>query len=129
LSNPALAKAALPAKPASSPSAAPTTVADLSGTWEVDIDYIGSQSRHTFSLKQAGSDLSGKHQGDFVGRDVSGSIDGQGVRLQSRIRGGGIDVGYGFTGQLDGNDRMGGELDLGEYLTARWTARRATGKV
>jgi uncharacterized pyridoxal phosphate-dependent enzyme len=112
---------------ATSPTPAPPT-ADLSGTWDVDIDYIGSQSRHSFALTQAGSELSGQHQGDFIGRDVSGSIDGSGVRLQSRLRGGGIDVTYGFAGQIDGKDRMSGEIDLGEYSTARWTARRVSGK-
>ncbi|HEY0710532.1 MAG TPA: hypothetical protein VGG33_27250 [Polyangia bacterium] len=119
LSDPRLAKTAVPPL---------APAADLSGSWDVDIDYIGSQSRHALTLKQSGGELSGKHQGDFVGRDISGNIDGDNVRLQSRMRGGGLDVSYGFTGKLDGTDRIRGEIDLGEYLTARWTARRTSGK-
>jgi D-glucosaminate-6-phosphate ammonia-lyase len=98
-------------------------VADLSGYWEVDIDYIGSRSRHTFFLRQQGAELAGTHQGDFSGRDLQGAIEGNLVRLQSFYRENGDNIGYGFTGTAQ-QDQMSGELDLGEYLAARWTARR-----
>jgi uncharacterized pyridoxal phosphate-dependent enzyme len=98
-------------------------VADLSGYWEVDIEYIGSRSRHTFFVRQQGADLAGTHQGDFSGRDLLGNIEGNLVRLQSYYRENGDNIGYGFTGMVT-QDQMSGDLDLGEYLTARWSARR-----
>jgi D-glucosaminate-6-phosphate ammonia-lyase len=107
-----------PPRPAPQPPAA-----DLSGYWEVDIEYIGSRSRHSFFVRQQGAELAGTHQGDFAGRDLLGGIDGNKVRLQSFYRANGDNVGYGFTGTL-AQDQMSGELDLGEYLTARWSARR-----
>ena len=103
------------------PPAAPAT--DLSGYWEVDIDYIGSRSRHSFFVRQNGAEIAGTHQGDFSGRDLTGSIEGNTVRLNSTLRENGDNVGYGFNGTAQA-DQMSGELDLGEYLTARWSARR-----
>ncbi len=101
-------------------------VADLSGHWDVDIEYVGSRSRHSLFLRQQGAELAGTHQGDFAGRDVQGSIEGNLVRLQSFYRENGDNIGYGFTGTVE-QDKMSGELDLGEYLAARWSARRRQG--
>jgi D-glucosaminate-6-phosphate ammonia-lyase len=98
-------------------------VADLSGYWDVEIEYIGSRSRHSFFLRQNGAELAGTHQGDFSGRDLQGSMEGNLVRLQSYYRENGDNIGYGFSGTAQ-HDQMSGELDLGEYLAARWSARR-----
>ena len=64
--------------------AAPRTpAADLSGDWDVHIQYAASTSRHTLHLRQRGADIDGSHQGDFVTRDLTGTIDGEDVRLRS----------------------------------------------
>jgi D-glucosaminate-6-phosphate ammonia-lyase len=97
--------------------------ADLGGDWEVDIEYIGSRSRHRFFIRQQGAELGGTHQGDFVGRPLFGSVDGSAVRLASFHRDESENLRYAFTGTIEG-DRMSGELDLGEYLGARWSAQR-----
>jgi hypothetical protein len=102
-------------------------VADLSGHWDVDIEYIGSRSRHSFFIRQQGADLAGTHQGDFSGRDLQGNLEGNLVRLQSFYRENGDNIGYGFTGTVQ-QDQMSGDLDLGEYLSARWSARRRQGR-
>ena len=66
---------------AAPPAAAP--VADLSGQWDVRIEYLASTSTHTLHLRQTGSRIEGTHQGDFVSRDLSGTIDGNRVQLSS----------------------------------------------
>ena len=65
----------------------------------------------------------GTHQGDFVARDVTGTISGSDVRLRSNYGQGGDSLSFTFAGKVSG-DGMSGELDMGEYLTAKWTARR-----
>ena len=97
--------------------------ADLSGRWDVRIEYAAGSSMHTLHLRQKGNDIDGTHQGDFVARDLTGSINGSDVRIRSNFGGGGDSLPYTFTGRLNGME-MQGELDMGEYLSARWSARR-----
>jgi seryl-tRNA(Sec) selenium transferase len=102
------------------PKAAPA--ADLSGTWDVHIQYAAGAATHLLHLRQRGNDVDGTHQGDFVARDLRGTVDGNAVRLHSAYNHGDA-LEYTFSGSVAG-DTMSGELDLGEYLGARWTAKR-----
>src|SRR5687768_1706021 len=98
--------------------------ADLSGRWNVRIEYAAGTSAHVLHLRQKGSDVQGTHQGDFVSRDLTGTISGSDVRLRSNLAGQtGDSLSFTFTGNAS-QDEMSGELDMGEYLGAKWTARR-----
>jgi L-seryl-tRNA(Ser) seleniumtransferase len=98
--------------------------ADLSGRWTVDIEYTASKTTHTLHLQQDGPNVVGTHQGDFVARDISGTVDGTSVSLASIVTEvHGFALTYRFTGTLAG-DTMSGTLNLGEYRSARWTGRR-----
>ena len=102
--------------------AAPIT--DVSGQWNVRIEYAASASTHTLHLRQQGNDLDGAHQGEFVTRDLKGTVDGAKVRMISLYHEShGDALGYTFSGECAG-DQMSGTVDLGEYLNATWTARR-----
>jgi L-seryl-tRNA(Ser) seleniumtransferase len=106
--------------------AAASPAADLTGQWDVHIDYAASKSTHHLFLRQQGSRIEGSHQGDFVSRDLSGSIDGAKVRLASAYdERNGDALNFTFTGTVQG-DGLSGTLEMGEYLGARWTARRHT---
>src|SRR5262249_5216062 len=97
---------------------------DVSGQWDVQIEYIASASTHMLYLKQAGNRLEGSHQGEFVSRDLTGTIEGNKVQISSSYtERHGDALSFRFTGTVDG-DAMSGTLDMGEYLTAKWTARR-----
>jgi L-seryl-tRNA(Ser) seleniumtransferase len=119
---------AILSKPSKSATPAPAVPAgDVSGGWDVKIQYAASTSTHTFELRQKGAAIDGAHKGDFVMRDLSGSIDGDTVRLRSTLgEESGDSLGYTFTGTLAG-DQLSGTLDMGEYLTATWTATRRAG--
>jgi L-seryl-tRNA(Ser) seleniumtransferase len=98
--------------------------ADLTGQWEVHIDYAAGASKHALFLRQRGNELDGAHQGDFVTRDLSGVVDGDSVLIRSTYtEEHGDALGFAFTGRVSG-DEMAGTLDMGEYLRASWTARR-----
>jgi uncharacterized pyridoxal phosphate-dependent enzyme len=101
-----------------------TAAGDLTGRWDVHIDFAAGGSDHTFHVKQQGNQLVGTHQGDFVARDISGTISGDEVQISSSIgEVHGAALSYRFTGKLAG-DKMSGALDMGEYLGAKWTAAR-----
>lgn len=111
----------------SAPVEAPTPpVTDVSGQWKADITYVASATTHTLHLRQVGHRLEGTHQGDFLTRDVSGTISGDTLSLASRVtERTGDALTYRFSGQVLG-DAMSGSLDLGEYRAAKWTAQRRT---
>jgi len=100
-------------------------VADLSGVWDLHIEYAASTGEHSLSLQQQGRRIRGVHRGEFVARDLAGTIDGDRVELRSSLpeQTIGNALNFTFTGKING-DTMSGDLDMGEYLSARWSARR-----
>ena len=108
-----------PSKPAPKPPSG-----DLTGRWDVRIEYAAGSSNHVFYVKQQGSQLVGTHQGDFVSRDFSGTIAANEVSIASSVgEEHGAALSFRFTGTLNG-DTMAGDLDMGEYLGAKWSAKR-----
>jgi L-seryl-tRNA(Ser) seleniumtransferase len=60
-----------------------------------------------------------------MSRDLTGAIDGDTVQFRSNLaeRTIGNALNFTFTGKVNG-DAMSGDLNMGEYLTARWSAKR-----
>jgi L-seryl-tRNA(Ser) seleniumtransferase len=111
-----------PQKAATDPPRAPAE--DLSGQWDVKIEYAAGTSRHALNLRQRGNEVDGSHTGDFISRDLAGTIDGDKVRLRSAFgEETGDAISYTFSGQVTG-DEMAGAVDMGEYLGARFSASR-----
>jgi L-seryl-tRNA(Ser) seleniumtransferase len=98
---------------------------NLSGRWQVEIQFAANRSTHTLYLQQDGSEVHGTHQGNFVARDMSGRVNGDDVFLSSseteRVAGNSLQ--FRFTGKVSG-ESMSGTLNMGEYLGATWTAKR-----
>lgn len=115
----------LGAKHSPKPAEAPAPpAANIGGRWDVEIQYTASSTIHRVFLEQHGNRLEGVHQGNFLDRDIAGTIDGDAVSLASTVtERHGDALAYRFTGKLAG-DTMSGALDLGEYRAATWTARR-----
>jgi L-seryl-tRNA(Ser) seleniumtransferase len=108
-------------KPVEEPQAPAT---NLSGQWEIEIQYAASKAVHTVHLEQHASQLHGTHRGNFLARDIAGTINGDAVSLTSIVtERHGDALRYRFIGKVAG-DTMSGTLDMGEYLGAAWTARR-----
>jgi L-seryl-tRNA(Ser) seleniumtransferase len=115
-----------PRKRDSSPSSQSSVppAADVSGQWDVQIEYAATRSTHTLNLRQTGNRVEGSHHGEFVSRDLGGSIEGSRVQLSSSYtERHGDALSFRFTGEVHA-DEMSGTLDMGEYLTAKWSAKR-----
>ncbi|MBA3888540.1 MAG: hypothetical protein H0X67_22855 [Acidobacteria bacterium] len=96
----------------------------LSGQWRVEIAYAAGQGIHVLHLQQHENDLVGSHQGDFISRDIAGTVNGDTLSLASIVtERHGDSLNNRFTGRIDG-DEMSGSLNMGEYRTATWSARR-----
>ena len=98
---------------------------NLSGRWDVNVEFFSSKSRHALFLQQEGGRVNGLHKSDFSVRDVQGTIEGGQIKLRSNTseRGSGDSIPYIFAGTLSG-DAFSGTLYMGEYLTAKFTATR-----
>src|SRR6185369_15368990 len=53
--------------------------ANLSGPWDVHVEFVSGNADHSFSLEQNGNDLTGTHQGQAAIRDMKGTVDGANV--------------------------------------------------
>jgi hypothetical protein len=107
-----------------SPKPAPAAPAgNLTGRWDVDVEFFSSKSQHTLHLTQDGSKLEGSHKGDYSVRDVFGTIEGNEVKLRSQLSMPGDSLPFIFDGTLAG-DTISGPIYMGEYLTAKFTAKR-----
>jgi L-seryl-tRNA(Ser) seleniumtransferase len=117
----AILSASRPAKAAGPPKA---PAGDLTGRWDVHIEFAAGSSDEILHVKQQGNQVSGTHQGAFVTRDCSGTVVADEVVIASNVgEVHGAALSYRFSGKLAG-DTMSGTLDMGEYLGAKWTAKR-----
>lgn len=99
--------------------------AQLSGRWDVEIDFFSSKGQHSLFIEQDGNWLQGSHEGAFSTRDMAGTIEGDQVTLRSIERRPGSSVTFIFAGTLSG-DTISGPVYMGEYLNAKFTAKRHT---
>ncbi len=97
---------------------------DISGLWDLAVDFFTSTSRHQLFLQQENDGLRGAHQSDFSTQQVAGLLEGDQVKLKSAVQRPGDSVPFLFSGSVAG-DTISGSIFLGEYLTATFTARRA----
>lgn len=110
-------------QPKSIAMAAPS--ANLTGAWDVSIEYyLGKSVHHFFITKQENNWITGSHKGDFSLQEIQGTISGADVKLFSRYVAPGDGINFTFAGKLEG-DSIKGDLYLGEYLRARFSATRS----
>jgi seryl-tRNA(Sec) selenium transferase len=99
--------------------------ANLSGRWDVEVEFFSSRSQHALYIEQDGNWIQGSHRGDFSTRDLVGMIEGDKVTLRSVDRRPGDSITYIFSGTLS-DGAISGPIHLGEYLSAKFTAKRHT---
>jgi uncharacterized pyridoxal phosphate-dependent enzyme len=111
------------ARPAKAPKTLESPAANVSGVWEVNIQYEVGAARHKLFLTLNGNQISGTHQGWAYEGDLKGQIDGGNVKLRSTLPADGNILTYVFTGSMSGAS-MSGDVQIGEYGRARWSASR-----
>jgi seryl-tRNA(Sec) selenium transferase len=101
--------------------------ANLSGQWDADVAFFYSKSPHTFFIEQDGNWITGSHKGELSTRELTGTIEGNKVKLRSVDRHTGDSITFIFTGTVSG-DTISGPVYMGEYMTANFTAKRSSYK-
>jgi hypothetical protein len=103
------------------------SAANLSGSWDATIEFFSSTSKHILFIEQDGNWIKGSHKGDFSVRELTGTIEGDNVKLRSVDRHPGDSITFIFSGKFSG-DSITGSIYMGEYRTARFTAKRTSYK-
>jgi D-glucosaminate-6-phosphate ammonia-lyase len=104
-----------------------TNFSSIAGRWDLTVSFFSSVSKHGFYIEQDGHWLQGSHKGDFSEQDLSGTIDGNAFKIRSVARRPGDHITYLFSGTVEG-DSIKGNIYLGEYRTATFTATRSKTK-
>ena len=110
------------AQPRVPPALAPPA-ADVAGRWDVEMEFACGSARHRLFLETSGNRVTGTHFGRSLTGELNGVIDGDRVRFRSSFPYEGTRLSYEFSGAVEG-DRISGEVSLGEYGQARFTAQR-----
>ena len=101
--------------------AAALAAADISGTWNANVQTDMGSGTPVFVLKQNGEKLSGTYSGALGEGPVSGTLKGQDVVLEFELQGGKIV----YTGKVDAEGRkMEGKVDLAGMASGTFTAAK-----
>ena len=98
---------------------------NLSGQWDVNVNFFSSTIKHTFNLQQDGNWINGSHKSQFDERSIGGTIEGKQIKLSSTISKPGDQITFYFSGIVNG-DTISGDIHMGEYRTAKFSASRNT---
>ena len=101
----------------------PAPPVDVLGDWLVELRYTLGNAQHALSLDQNGERLTGKYRSQYAESSVEGAVSGCRVSFRTVLGHEANRTVYAFEGTVAG-DSMAGQVDLGEYGQARWTARR-----
>lgn len=96
---------------------------NIAGRWDLTINFFSSSSQHSLTIEQDGNWLQGAHKGDFSIRDMAGTIEGNDIKMRTTDRLPGDSITFIFNGKVSG-DTMSGNIFMGEYRTATFTAKR-----
>ena len=96
---------------------------NLTGHWKVNVEFLSGTSEHYLFLQQEDNWIEGIHQTDFEKLDLVGMVEGSNVKLKSAFHVPGNHLIYLFSGK-GSEGSFEGSIFLGEYLTARFSARR-----
>jgi uncharacterized pyridoxal phosphate-dependent enzyme len=99
----------------------------ITGHWDLDVHFFSSTSKHSLFIEQDGNWIQGTHQGEFSSRELIGMVEGDQVKLRSQVRVPGDNVTFLFNGKVAG-ETIEGSIFLGEYLTAKFTAKKTSYK-
>jgi len=102
--------------------------ADLNGSWDATIEFFSSTSQHNLFIQQDGKWIKGSHKGDFSTRELMGTIEGSTIKLRSVDRHTADNITFLFSGTVS-NDAFEGSIYMGEYRTAKFTAKRSEFKM
>lgn len=96
---------------------------NLSGIWDLEMDFGASRVMQVLNFDQKGNEFMGTHFADMGPRDLAGTLDGSEILMRSSYALEGARINYTFTGTVTAGT-MVGEVSLSEYGKAKWNAKK-----
>lgn len=100
----------------------------VTGQWDLEIQYFSSTGKHTLYLEQDGNWIQGAHQAEFSESEIIGMVEGDQIRFRSVLQRPGDSLTYLFNGSVKNDDKglpvMSGSIYMGEYMTAKFKATK-----
>ena len=101
--------------------------ADVAGTWSITITFIAGEGHHTAVITQKDSTLAGVYKGEFKEGTLRGRVSGNAVDFTGYLKHEATGLRFRYKGNIDG-DTIKGTVDMGEYWTATFSAKRGKKK-
>ena len=90
------------------------TPADVAGDWALTVDTDNGVTTPSVMLEQNGSELTGHYSSEALGEaDVKGTVSGNDVTFMLSASAGGYDIEVTYTGVLQDDGTLSGQIDLG----------------
>lgn len=96
---------------------------DIKGHWDVDVSFFTSISKHSFIIEQDGNWIQGSHKGEFSVNELQGTVEGNEIKIKTTARQPADSITFMFSGAVK-DETISGSVYMGEYMTAKFTAKR-----
>lgn len=111
------------AAPAAAPAAATAAKADLTGTWNLQVNTEAGSGAPTVTFKQDGEKLTGQYSGQFGESAFTGTLKGSEVRFEFDMSARGNAVHIVYAGTVD-KDTMKGSVKFGDLAEGTFTGAK-----
>ncbi len=100
----------------------PAQTANVTGTWDFQVETGQGSGTPVFTFKQEGEKLTGDYKGTFGEAPVTGTVKGAKIEFSFKVTGD-ISATIAYTGTIEG-DTMKGSVKLGDLGEGTWTAKK-----
>lgn len=119
------------------PSEEAVATIDLSGDWQVRVQFLHGERMHTLRLQQRGGELTGSQQSEQFAGKVIGKLTAQHIRMEFETRHEGSAIAYRFEGDVSDGKMQGevllgsatdhhrGPVNLSQFGKGQWQATRS----
>jgi hypothetical protein len=97
--------------------------ANITGTWNMNVETQAGAGTPVFTLTQKGADVTGNYKGSLGEAPVKGTVKGNDVTLTYSINAQGTDLTVTYTGTVEG-DTMKGKVSLGDLGEGTFTGKK-----
>lgn len=98
--------------------------ADVTGTWNAQVETSAGSGTPTFVLKQSGETLTGTYSGQLGDAKLTGSVKGTQIEFSFQVSPAGDAITVVYSGTLDGDKKMKGKVKLGDLGEGSFTAEK-----
>lgn len=104
--------------------AATLLAADITGTWEFNVETDMGSGTPIFKFKQDGNKLTGDYSGQLGTAPITGTVEGDKVEFTFEVSPGGDKLLIKYAGTLEGDNKIKGTVDLGGQAKGTFTGTK-----